>query len=157
MFSTNPFVTQEMGKFSFIRPNKEMAISLPKDEKTISIDIPDEFKNANAVVQVKAGSISKSLPYYSNSLVVHLIENYGQLKVILTEAQKPLSSAYVKVYSKGHDGKVAFYKDGYTDIRGRFDYASLSTDDLDKVAKFSILVCSEKYGSVIKEANPPRV
>ena len=28
------------------------------------------------------------------------------------------------------DGSVRFFKDGYTDLRGRFDYASVSTEDL---------------------------
>ena len=31
-----------------------------------------------------------------------------------------------------HGGSVAFYKDGYTDLRGWFDYATLSTNDLDQ-------------------------
>ena len=29
----------------------------------------------------------------------------------------------MKVYAQMQDGGVQFYKDGYTDLRGRFDYA----------------------------------
>ena len=54
------------------------------------------------------------------------------------------------------DGSVAFYKDGYTDLRGRFDYVSLNTDELDRVAKFAILVLSDAKGAVVKEAAPPK-
>ena len=54
------------------------------------------------------------------------------------------------------DGKVKFYKDGYTDLRGRFDYTSLSTNELDFVKKFSLLVLSEKFGAVVQEAAPPK-
>ena len=38
----------------------------------------------------------------------------------------------------------------------RFDYSSLNTNDLDAVAKFSVLVMSEEHGAIVKEANPPK-
>ena len=53
------------------------------------------------------------------------------------------------------DGAIAFYKDGYTDLRGRFDYASLSTDDLDRVERFAVLVMSDDNGAVVRETPPP--
>ena len=54
------------------------------------------------------------------------------------------------------NGQVKFYKDGYTDLRGCFDYASLSTNELDFVDRFSILILSEEHGAVVREANPPK-
>jgi hypothetical protein len=54
------------------------------------------------------------------------------------------------------DGQVRFYKDGYTDLRGRFDYTSLNTNELDFVGKFSLLVLSDEHGAVVKEASPPK-
>jgi hypothetical protein len=39
-----------------------------------------------------------------------------------------------------------FYKDGYTDLRGRFDYASLDPESLKTVEKFSIFVMSDELG-----------
>jgi hypothetical protein len=53
-------------------------------------------------------------------------------------------------------GAVRFYKDGYTDLRGKFDYSSLSTNEMDNVEKFSILVLSETDGAVVREADPPK-
>jgi len=35
----------------------------------------------------------------------------------------------VKVYARLKGGKVRFFKDGYTDLRGKFDYASLNSSD----------------------------
>ena len=67
-----------------------------------------------------------------------------------------LPATYVKVYARSRDGAVAFYKDGYTDLRGWFDYATLSTDDLDRVERFAILVCSDGHGAAILEASPPQ-
>jgi hypothetical protein len=63
---------------------------------------------------------------------------------------------YVKVYARMNDGQVAFFKDGYTDLRGRFDYTSLSTDQLDSVTRFSMLILSDENGAVIREADPPK-
>ena len=40
-------------------------------------------------------------------------------------------------------------------LRGKFDYASLSTDDLNGARRFSILVMSENHGALVKEAKPP--
>jgi hypothetical protein len=55
------------------------------------------------------------------------------------------------------DGSApSFYKDGYTDLRGRFDYASLSTARLPSVAQFSILILHKEFGAVIKMADPPQ-
>lgn len=44
-----------------------------------------------------------------------------------------LSKVYVKVYAKTKSG-VKFFKDGYTDLRGKFDYASVSTSDLGQLS-----------------------
>ena len=87
---------------------------------------------------------------------VQMSENYGQVRVLDAASRKPLPKVYVKVYVRMADGQVKFYKDGYTDLRGRFDYASLNTNDLDAAAKFSILVLSEEHGAVVRDALPPK-
>ena len=50
---------------------------------------------------------------------------------------------------------MQFYKDGYTDLCGRFDYATLSTDDLDHVERFALLVVDDAAGATVVEAAPP--
>ncbi len=69
---------------------------------------------------------------------------------------KPLPQVYIKVYAQLNDGRVEFYKDGYTDLRGRFDYTSLNTNELDFTAKFALLVLSDQRGAVVREADPPK-
>jgi hypothetical protein len=66
-----------------------------------------------------------------------VIENYGHLRVTAKETGKPLPKVYVKAYARMKDGAVRFYKDGYTDLRGRFDYSSLNSNELDFVANFA--------------------
>ena len=62
---------------------------------------------------------------------------------------------YVKAFAKAKNGSVSFYKDGYTDLRGRFDYATLNSSDISNVGKFGIFVMSDEHGSLIREANAP--
>jgi len=54
-----------------------------------------------------------------------------------------------------NNGQVRFYKDGYTDLRGKFEYASLNTNDLDQVQRFALLVIDPDAGAQIEEAAPP--
>ncbi len=119
------------------------------------IAIPAEFANRNVVIEISGGGISKTQAYYANSLEVQMMENFGQLK-LSNPFNKPISKAYVKVYAQLKDGRVQFYKDGYTDVRGRFDYASLSTNEIDQVQRFAILVMSDEHGAVVREVAPPK-
>ena len=121
-----------------------------------AIPLPEALRNKNVLVEVVAAGQTKTQAYYSHSLAVQVIENYGQVKVTHQTTAKPVAKAYVKVYAQMNDGQVKFYKDGYTDLRGRFDYASLNTNDLDVATKFSVLIMSEEHGALVREAAPPK-
>ena len=62
----------------------------------------------------------------------------------------------MKVYARLQGGEIRFYKDGYTDLRGRFDYSSLNTDELDQVERFALLILSDTDGAAVREAAPPK-
>jgi hypothetical protein len=110
------------------------------------------------------------------------VENYGRLEVRDQAADKPVAKAYVKVYARLTGGTVRFFKDGYTDLRGKFDYASLNSseslrpvplareaagsgenmsyqmlkpEELNSVEKLSILILSEAHGAAVREVKPP--
>ena len=85
------------------------------------------------------------------------MQTYGQVLVRGAKSGKPLSAVYVKVYARLNDGSARFYKDGYTDLRGRFDYSSLNTGEIERVERFSILIMSEQYGAGVREAAPPKM
>ena len=65
------------------------------------------------------------------------------------------TSSGVKVYARFRGASIRFYKDGYSDLLGRFDYATLSTDELDRVERFSILVLDDARGGSLHQASPP--
>lgn len=67
-----------------------------------------------------------------------------------------MHTTYIKTYARMRDGSIKFFKDGYTDLRGRFDYLSLNTSELDAVDKFAILILNEDYGAIVREAAPPK-
>jgi hypothetical protein len=156
LFSRNPFVKQDASRFAHIRPNQSVDVALPAGKDRHKVELPRRFHNRNVLVEVRGQGLVRSQAYYSNSLAVQVVEPYGQVRVTDATSRKPAARVYVKVYARGKDGRVSFYKDGYTDLRGRFDYASLSTNDLDNVARFSMLVLSSDQGAIVKEAAPPK-
>ena len=62
----------------------------------------------------------------------------------------------MKTFAKYKNGTTSFYKDGFTDIRGSFDYVSLNRDKIDDIEKFRILIISNDFGSKIIETDPPQ-
>ncbi|HUS38474.1 MAG TPA: hypothetical protein VMX74_03450, partial [Pirellulales bacterium] len=108
------------------------------------------------LVEITGGGQTKAKAYYANSLDVQVVQDYGQLRVTHDATQKPMSTVYVKVYARNKDGNVKFYKDGYTDLRGRFDFTSLNTNELDFVDRFSLLILSDNDGAIVREAMPPK-
>ena len=155
LFSRNPFVKNQSGGFALIRPNMTRQQELPKDKKSFEFNVPKELANHNVLIEIISEGQTKSAVFYSHSLAVKMMENYGQVQVRNKQSQKPISKAYIKVYAKMKDGSVKFYKDGYTDLRGRFDYSSLSNQPLDNVQQFSLLILSEANGAIIRQAGLP--
>lgn len=156
LFSQNPFVQQSGGEFASIRPGYTQDVKLPAERSKLAIPLPEQFARRNVLVEVAAGGKTRSLPYYANAMNVRLTENYGQLRVTDPGTGKALAKVYVKTYLRLANGQVKFHKDGYTDQRGRFDYASVSTPERAPVSRFAILVLSEAHGALIREAVPPQ-
>lgn len=61
----------------------------------------------------------------------------------------------MKVFAKQKNGEEVFYRDGYTDMRGKFDYALSSNNEIDQISSFALFITHEEYGSIIKEVKPP--
>ena len=155
LFSRNPFVGQSGGQFAAVRPNSTREYKLPTGSGKQQVPLPDEFARRNVLVEVVAAGQTRAVPVYASAMDVRLIESYGQVRVA-DAGDKPLPRVYVKVYARTADGRVKFYKDGYTDLRGRFDYATVSTPEPSPVGRFAVLVLSDDRGALIREAEPPQ-
>ncbi len=158
LFSRSPFAQQDGGRLNMIEPNFAEAMKIEKSAsaKDQNLAIPDKLKNKNLVIEVTGGGLTRNLVLYANSLVVYHSPNMGRLQVLTKQGLQPLEGAYVKVYSRDNSGAVKFYKDGYTDLRGQFDYTSLSTNDLDTTQRFSLLVLHPQHGTSVRESEPPK-
>ena len=156
LFSRNPFVQAGTERFGFIKPNQTMTVNLPENGSQTSFELPEDLRSRNVLVQLVGGGQTTSKPYYANSLSVTTSENYGQLLVRQAKGGQPEPTVYVKVYARKKDGRIEFYKDGYTDLRGRFDYVSLSTNEVENVTQFALLILSDEHGAIVREAKPPQ-
>ncbi len=157
LFSRQPFVKEVSGQFAIIHPNDTADVKLPAGQGTTTVELPAKYRDQNVMVEVAAGGVVKTQAYYPHSLGVQLMETHGQMRISHLETGRPLGKVYAKVYARMKGGKVRFYKDGYTDLRGRFDYTSLNTNELDQVERFAVLIMSEENGAVIREAAPPKM
>jgi hypothetical protein len=155
LFSANPFVSSEGGGFSIIRPNRTERLELPADRNERAFELPREFQGKNVLIEVVGGGKKRSQAIFANQLRTSVSENFGILTVRHAADERPLPKVYVKVYAMT-DAGPQFYKDGYTDLRGKFDYASVSTTDIGNARKFSILVMSDEHGATVLGAPVPR-
>ncbi len=156
MFSRQPFAQATAGTVAFTKPASTMTLQLPAGRSKLAVPMPDELARRNVLVEVTAAGKTRAVPLFAAEMDVRLTEAYGQLKVTDPAAGRPLPKVYVKVYARLANGQVKFHKDGYTDLRGRFDYASVSTPLQQPVERFAVLVLSEDRGAVIREAAPPQ-
>jgi hypothetical protein len=155
LFSSGPFEEEYAQQFSIIKPNAERELSLDAGQTQRSIALPPEFESSNIMIEARGAGMAKSAAYYANRLAVQVIENYGHVRVTHAGSGAPLPGVYVKVYARGGGG-ASFYKDGYTDLRGRFDYASLTRGDLGAIDRFALLILSEEHGATVRQAAPPK-
>ncbi|KAA6362890.1 MAG: hypothetical protein EZS28_041584, partial [Streblomastix strix] len=171
LFSTNPFVHDTTSAhFSVLKPNFEMKIALNKTnegiitEETI-IEIPSSVKRKNSFVEAEYCGIRRTSSLFVSNMDINIQERTGRIVVIHSTNKHPLPQVYIKVYKRVGNSVISevkgqFVKDGFTDLRGCFDYASVSQEQDDQPKngskdKYSILILSSKYGSEIREIDAP--
>jgi uncharacterized protein YcnI len=132
-------------------------VALTKGGRQKTVDLPEKYRDRNVMIEIMGEGVRRTRAYYPHSLGIQVLENYGQVRVTHQKTGRPLAKVYVKVYARMKNGPVEFYKDGFTDLRGRFDYASLNTNEIENVDRFSILILSEENGAVVREASPPKM
>ena len=179
LFSSNPFVSENPGRFSIVKPARSDLQKLPEGQSTMQLPLPAEYGKANLLIEILGAGQRKAQSYHANTFKLSIAENYGRLEARDSLTNKPVSKAYVKVYARLHSGAIRFFKDGYTDLRGKYDYASLNSgeqtglesrgssaassdqaqmlrpSEIGSIEKFSLLILSESNGAAVREVNPP--
>ncbi|KAG0012343.1 hypothetical protein BGZ82_002635, partial [Podila clonocystis] len=133
----------------------------------LMIPILPQYLNTNVMVSVSTSppAASKSWKaYYSQTILVQSLEQTGTIKVISKTDGRPIRGGYVKVYAEMNEGykNTSFWKDGYTDLVGRFAYAQVSAGaenggGLADVKRFVVFVDGGKEGCVVKVVPVPPV
>jgi len=126
------------------------------------VDLVEQYRGSNCIIEVEAecdGEIIRAvhaLNDHSMAIQFDRGNAMGQCRVVYNDKKdkerfkRPIAGSYVKVYSKDEvTGKAVFYKDGYTDIRGRFSYRNLSTDQLVRSSALSMFVQTPENGATV--------
>lgn len=101
--------------------------------------LDERLRNSNLVITANG---TERLEYSPGGLDVQVVREWRQLRV-RDSLLAPAAGAYVKVYARSADKRqTVFLKDGYTDMRGAFDYESVSDKMPFKPAEFAVFVQS---------------
>ncbi len=155
MFSRKPFLAEGGTDFAVIKPAFSREIELKATGEPEEIQLPREYAGRNLMVEVAAQGQRAGAAWFASQLRVRKMESAGQIEVRSAKDGKPLPKTYVKVFARGTDGRETFWKDGYTDLRGRFDYVSLNDRQPEEAAEFAILILHPELGAEIRNAAPP--
>jgi len=137
--------------YKFVKPNKSVDLTLDGtgDQEW---KIPREFINHNFLCEMifVETDLRCAKKCFDNDLVVQTATKIGEVRVLNEEDLAPLELVYVKVYGRTKkEGMGVFFKDGYTDVRGRFNYRDLSYDQLQYCDRLAILCWTETMGSSV--------
>ena len=127
-----------------------------KSTNSTIYEIPKEYQNKNLLIEVNYESIKLLDLYLSSNLYIMITESIGELRV-LDQNLKPLVKAYVKVYAKSdEENTILFYKDGYSDMNGKFNYLIMNNNLIKQIKKFYVYISEVNHGDTIKEFFPPK-
>ena len=155
LFSKAPFVREDLQRMAMVRPTKSQTLSFDDLDGTANFELDDNLRRQTLLVEIIAGASRSTALFYGGEITSYVSESFGQLQATDTKTQRPISTAYVKVYAKYPNGSVRFYKDGYTDSRGRFDYSSISASDARGAKRFAIMVLSDEKGATLHDVAAP--
>lgn len=156
LFSKAPFVREDLQRMAMVRPARSEQVKFEQSTGIGRYELDDNLSRQTLLVEVVAGASRSTALYYGGEMTTYVSESFGQLQTTDATSHRPIATAYVKVYAKYPDGQVRFYKDGYTDVRGRFDYASVSASDAKGATRFAILVISDEKGATLHDVAPPK-
>ena len=184
LFSRNPFADRDGDQPSILQPTLSTIVPLPAGKSALELPIPAALTKDHVVVEVLGGGRRKARMHHAHTFRLQMAENEGSLEIRDPSGNRPVSKAYVKVYGRLDNGGIRFVKDGYTDLRGRFDYVGLNesttpspepqvsglspgseSSGLDhpnlapnegpRIRRLAVLVLSEAHGAAVREVDAP--
>lgn len=149
LFSRSPFLKTTPTASSYTAPSFTQSIALVSGF-AVKYSLPESLQLGNLMLFLDCGGQFWSGLYAKSGLRVQIYSSKGTIRVTDVSLEG-VAGAYVKVYAKNSGKKAAFYKDGYTDSKGKFSYSTVTSDEKAKIAAFSLLVTHEELGSTVLE------
>ncbi|KAI1295221.1 hypothetical protein EDD11_007941 [Mortierella claussenii] len=174
--------------YRLVKPNDTDSHSVKRavaNDGILTIPLLPQYMNANVMISVSTSPPAATRTwkaYYSQTIDVQCMERTGLIKVTsmaagdnTSNSTRPIRGGYVKVYAEmKENGEAVFWKDGYTDLVGRFAYAMVSTGaagpesgsgsskgaadgGLGGVKRFAVFVDGGREGCVVKSLPVPPV
>jgi hypothetical protein len=81
-------------------------------------------------------------------LNITVSNNQGRIKVSKKNSQVGMSRVYVKVFVRNTYGSISFYRDGYTDAAGGFNYFDLKNARINNISQFAVFVDHKELGKM---------
>ncbi len=148
LFSKDPFLSGDSASLPGIRANETREVALQGAET--AVELPEAFRQGNVLVAANSGSTRVLKVLDSRALETVRQPAERTLQVFDSASRLPLPRSYVKVYTQGRDGEAVFHKDGYTDLRGKFDYLSHTGSELGEIRKIAVLISHPEKGARIE-------
>ncbi|KAF9577724.1 hypothetical protein BGW38_006880, partial [Lunasporangiospora selenospora] len=143
-------------------------------ESVLEVPVLTKYRKTNVMISVSTvppAATKTWRAYYSQTIAVQCLERTGTIRVVTKAQGQPIRGGYVKVYAemKQGDKVTTFWKDGYTDLVGRFDYAQVSTavkaggsnnsngSKFAEVKRFVVFIDGGKEGCIVKTVPVPPV
>lgn len=155
LFSKAPFARSDLQKIAMVKPTSSQTVTLRSQTGTTELEIPRQLRSKTLLVESHVGASRSTALYYGGQLTTYVSEAFGQLQTTDATTHRPVAGAYVKVYARYPGGDIRFFKDGYTDGRGRFDFTSISASDAKGAERYAIMVLSETKGATLHEVAAP--
>ncbi|KAF9179501.1 hypothetical protein BGZ51_006867 [Haplosporangium sp. Z 767] len=194
MFSASPFTFSDQGEnesssssiassghgsanssngYRMVKPNgvdSHVVKRAVTSDGILMIPVLPQYLNTNVMISVSTSPPAANRTwkaYYSQTILVQCVEQTGTIRVITkSDGERPIRGGYVKIYAEMKQGSTVFWKDGYTDLVGRFAYAQVSTGvkvnsdtggGLGDVKRFAAFVDGGREGCVVKTLPVPPV
>jgi hypothetical protein len=148
LFSKDPFMKGGIeATLPPIAPNLSVYVPFAKDTPSTIYTMPKEFGKGNVLVAAESESTKHLKILDSRLLETTVIPADRAIQITDPATKAPLPKTYVKVYAESRDGTIAFHKDGYTDLRGKFDYLSHTATDPSTILRLAVLISHPEKGS----------
>lgn len=149
MFSKNPFLRAGIdGEGNpAIRPNEVITLDLAKDQQETFTELPETLRRGSVLVAAESGDTKLLKVLDPRTMELKRIPQMREIQVLDATTRRPLVKTYIKVYAETRGGDVVFHKDGYSDLRGKFDYLSHTGADPSHIRRVALFASHPERGA----------